>query len=48
MMKDGLGFSLLPGNRPSSVTLARAGVGTPGWSFGRKRSPGSINAKLSF
>ena len=37
MMKDGLGFSLLPGNRPSTVTSA-SGLETLDWSFGRKRS----------
>ena len=32
-MKDGLGFSLLPGNRPSTVNSA-SGFATLGWSFG--------------
>ena len=37
MMKDGLGFSILPGNRPSTVTSA-SGLETLDWSFGRKHS----------
>ena len=47
MMEDGLGFTLVPGSRPSSVNSA-SGLETPGWNFGRKRSLGSINPKLSF
>jgi hypothetical protein len=47
MMEDGRGFALVPGSTPSTVNSA-SGLETLGWSFGRKHSLGSINAKLSF
>ena len=46
MMEDGRGFTLVPGSTPSTLNSA-SGLETPGWNFGRKCSPGSINAKLS-
>jgi hypothetical protein len=47
MMKDGLGFSLLPGNRASTVTSA-SGLETLGWSFGRRTSLGSVKLSLQY
>ena len=47
MMKDRLGFGLLPGNRPSTVTSA-SGLETLGWSFGRKHPLGSVKLSLQY
>ena len=47
MMEDGRGFTRVPGSPPSTVNSA-SGLETSGWNFGRKCSPRSINAKLSF
>jgi hypothetical protein len=47
MMKDGLGFGLLPGNRPSTVTSA-SGLETLGCSFRRKHSLGSVKLSLHY
>jgi hypothetical protein len=47
MMKNGLGFSLLPGNRPSTV-ISASGLETLGWSFGRKHSLGSVKLSLRY
>jgi hypothetical protein len=48
MMDDGLCFSLVPKKPSLERHFGQSGLGTLGWSFARKRSLGSINAKLSF